>query len=807
MTNWTNCENCNCTTCGECEDDLNSVCTQVNLTADIVNYAGTCINNPTNFTGKTFDCQGFTIDGIDAGNDYGVYLGGNGNNTIKNCVITDYESGILLYSSSNNTLTNNTANSNSWTGIYLYSSSNNNIANNTANLNHGGILLYSSSNNSLTNNTANSNDYGIYLTSSSNNNIDNNTVNLNHDGIYLDSSSNNNIDNNTANLNNRNGIYILATSTNNTINNNMMCDNNQDAEAYYDISDLDTNTGDNNTCNTTNGWNDTGTTGCSYTCSDCFCNSCDECELKINNVSCTVIYVTENLSSTGTCLNNPFWGGEIFDCQNYSIIGDRGGFDYGVYLQDRGGSTIRNCRVYNFYYGFYLVNSDNGSFTGNWVVNSTNINFQVYQGSDSNTFTGNTLIDSSSNGLSISMSKSNWVEGNNISGNTRYGVLLTGIGETDSNILDNNTICSNTISDIGVLMSSGNTGDDNKCNNTWGWSDGGGEVVCRYLCNGTSCDVDYDNYTVSSCSGMDCNDNNASINPGATEVCVFVDNNCSGVDDLPSCCYCNSCFSCNKTLDMITYCSTVYVNSTLNSNGSCIYNPGSNASNRILNCGGYAFVGNTSSYGTYFNEITNLTLVNCNITNYSTGLYVNNSNLTLVSDTFCGNIKDVSNTSSMLTSTNTYCHYTSNFSCDYFCSDSGYGVCYNWSIKNQSGWSGVNYNTPVWSCSAWQTQCEPRGNTKYYSKQDMRTNKGIWNVSALNNCTIKTLEMSLNTTCMIEFRVGSYPNYWLGTNLSTTYTNIYTGAITASKQLFAWADYNHPYSCSMGFQLKAGGYC
>jgi len=148
-------------------------------------------------------------------------------------------------SSNNNNLTNNTANLNNY-GIYLYFSSNNNIDNNTANLNNGyGICLDSSpNNNNLTNNTANSNDYGIFLTDVDQNNLSGNTVRYN----------------------NWDGVYILATSTNNTINNNMMCDNNQGAGTCYDISDLDTNTGDNNTCNTTNGWKDTGTTGCTYVC-------------------------------------------------------------------------------------------------------------------------------------------------------------------------------------------------------------------------------------------------------------------------------------------------------------------------------------------------------------------------------------------------------------------------------------------------------------------------------------------------------------------------------------------------------------
>ena len=115
---------------------------------------------------------------------------------IKNCVVTDFFDGILLHSSSNNnTLTNNTANSNSNYGILLRSSSNNNT---------------------LTNNTANSNNDGILLLYSSNNNL----------------------------------IF------------NIVCNN-----SNMDIYDTDnSNTGNNNTCGTPDGWDDAGTTGCTYSC-------------------------------------------------------------------------------------------------------------------------------------------------------------------------------------------------------------------------------------------------------------------------------------------------------------------------------------------------------------------------------------------------------------------------------------------------------------------------------------------------------------------------------------------------------------
>ena len=144
--------------------------------------------------------SGFAATGATGYYKAGIYL-----NYTKHCNVSDNNAsknsdGIRLYYSSNNTLTNNIANSNSIDGIYLHYSSNNTLTNNNASKNEGGIYLYSSNNNTLQSNTMKNNAYGICLEYSNNyyNTISNNT--FINDGLYISGERNRNtVENNTVN--------------------------------------------------------------------------------------------------------------------------------------------------------------------------------------------------------------------------------------------------------------------------------------------------------------------------------------------------------------------------------------------------------------------------------------------------------------------------------------------------------------------------------------------------------------------------------------------------------------------------------
>jgi parallel beta-helix repeat protein len=193
--------------------------------------------------------QGLQIDGnkatYTASYNYGIYLSSSSDNTVTGNTCNSNSYGIYLSSSSSdNTVTGNTCN-NSNNGIYLSSSSNNTVTGNTCNSNSYGIYLSSSSSdNTVTGNTCNSNSYCIRLYSSSNNTVTGNTCNNSSYGIHLYSSSNNTVTGNTCNNNSNNGISLSSSSSDNTVTDNTC--NNSNNGIYLSSSSNNTVTG--NTC-------------------------------------------------------------------------------------------------------------------------------------------------------------------------------------------------------------------------------------------------------------------------------------------------------------------------------------------------------------------------------------------------------------------------------------------------------------------------------------------------------------------------------------------------------------------------------
>ena len=180
------------------------------------------------------DGTGYTVQGDQTG--YGLSLSGSNNVTIENANIQGFSFCIYLFSSSNITVSGNTATANTNEGIVLASSSNNTVNGNTIANGDEGIDLDNSSNNTVKGNDITANIYGIYLLSSSNDTVSGNYVAANgFAGIDLYSSSDNTVSGNNVTRNTNGGIY-LSSSTNNTVYHNNFIGN--VAQASVDSASL-----------------------------------------------------------------------------------------------------------------------------------------------------------------------------------------------------------------------------------------------------------------------------------------------------------------------------------------------------------------------------------------------------------------------------------------------------------------------------------------------------------------------------------------------------------------------------------------
>jgi parallel beta-helix repeat protein len=174
------------------------------------------------------DGAGYTLQGIGYG--AGIFLSGRSNVTIKNMEIKAFDRGIILDSSSNNSIVGCNLTANNFSGIELSTSSNYNIiSGNIVYLNsEDGISLIGAGNNTLSGNILYlNNEFGIILyDSKSNVLVGNNASNNGYGGIFLQSASNNNtiIDNNVSSNTVYWGIKIYDGS-NNTVSGNTITKN------------------------------------------------------------------------------------------------------------------------------------------------------------------------------------------------------------------------------------------------------------------------------------------------------------------------------------------------------------------------------------------------------------------------------------------------------------------------------------------------------------------------------------------------------------------------------------------------------
>ncbi|MBN1875336.1 MAG: right-handed parallel beta-helix repeat-containing protein [Anaerolineae bacterium] len=362
-----------------------------------------------------------------------------------------------------------------------------------------GIAMLHGDNNTIQNCTVSDFSRGIYIADVTNHTLSNNTLTSNGVGIELSYATGSTLENNVAN-DNYTGIH-LSNSSSNAINTNIVCNN-----SVTDLKIETTSTGnggDNNTCDVPDGWNDAGTTGCTYMCSGTTtCNNCGDCTNKLNGLFTKVMLNADIANATDTCIT--FGANNIeFDCNGHTIDGNDSGTDAGVYIANQSGNTVKNCTITDFYDGVSLYNAANNTLTRNTLRSNRATGMRLTTSSNSNTISWNTISEnntSSAWGLYLYNSSSNDIYANTMQCND-YGIKFDNV---DNNNISLNTVCSTHGTDFDLLSSStGNSGISNHCDAPGAWNDTG-HTGCTAPCNSDRCATCSDNIQNGDETDVDC---------------------------------------------------------------------------------------------------------------------------------------------------------------------------------------------------------------------------------------------------------------------------------------------------------------
>jgi len=356
------------------------------------------------------DGAGCSIMGISEHLYKGIDLSNRVNVTIQNVNIQNFDYGIRLDYSSNNSMIGNNITANI-EGIFLTYSYNNSVIENNLINNEYGICLADSTCNSISrNDIANSNQNGIVLVMSSNNSITENNLSANHvyGGMQLSDSCNNSI---IGNIFINNGLYIERGS-------------------YWNVVED----------NTVNGKPLVYLEGASDT-------SVMEAG-QVILVSCNSIRV-ENLS-----LSNTIVGVQLWNTNNTIISGNNiTNNNRGVYLEYSYNNSISGNNIANSDWEAIEIrhHSSNNNISRNNITNNT---FGIECWGSFNVISGNNLTANRGTGIWL-FGYSNVVFGNNLTGtsiqlggvydneiigNTFINGGLRISGKPRRNLVENNTV-------------------------------------------------------------------------------------------------------------------------------------------------------------------------------------------------------------------------------------------------------------------------------------------------------------------------------------------------------------------------------
>lgn len=436
-----------CSNCTDCNAKLSSASTGdiVELTEDISNCTNSCIELLQITNNVVFDCMNHSIVGTRKYNSDGIGLYYVSNNTVRNCIVTDFYNGIFIGVSSNNTIINNDLSSNNHSGIFLILDADNNLV----------------VNNTLFNNTY----YGAKFDDSSNNEFSGNNISLN--GVFNLSGSGF-------------GVYLSACG-NTTITGNRFNDNAR-VSIIFD-----------------------GYAYCSGNISDNLVGKDLKPHILINNVSGYVLENNENIGEILICntsnslinnitINNT-QGMTLFTSNNVTISNSTfENLPYALlFSYSRNNTIVGNTLNFNKRGVYFYGSSRYYGTSYNWVENNTfNLNkIAVFLAdvSSNNYIRYNSIHSSTETGVMIIASSNNTIYNNSLTDNqagisVKQCILDTCVYyNSEGNQINENRICSVSddydIQQYSLINNSG----INVCDSTYNWITPG-TGTCSTSCSG-----------------------------------------------------------------------------------------------------------------------------------------------------------------------------------------------------------------------------------------------------------------------------------------------------------------------------------
>jgi parallel beta-helix repeat protein len=341
------------------------------------------------------------------------------------------------------------------------------------------IVIFSSSNNEITDNNIFSNINAITLELSSLNTIIGNNISNNRQGIYIQSSSNNNISSNTILSNNGWGVW-LASSWNNTLFNNIFIDDGLiilgDQLSHFNSHTIPIS-------NNVNGkplyyYKDTSSVNIvGIPVGQLFIiNSTNfyvsNLQIESTDLGIEIAY-SNNINLIDNDLLNNSNGIRIYFSSNINITGNNVPSigSIGIFLHSSNNNILTNNKVFSspFSNGIRLEYSSNNIITGNDVSGCV-VGIYLLDFSINNSVSGNN-VSSNAGGIGLSKSSYNKISYNNVSYNS---IGLKCLPSSNNNIIISNNISLNNIYGVYIEPSFNNNITNNYIFNNGNPANGGG---------------------------------------------------------------------------------------------------------------------------------------------------------------------------------------------------------------------------------------------------------------------------------------------------------------------------------------------